>query len=1058
MAKRPINVVHISDMHFTAVKADDQSVVLGAFINDIQTLKNSSELTDLLFFSGDVVKDADEQESYYNAADVISGAARALAIDESNIVICPGNHDAARSVLGPVIDKIVGWQKAAMSRKGANELFASAEFRKYVSKAFENYTDFVTLFSSNYLTKATPLFQSYYFRELSLGVVALNTACLTTAGLAHKDRGFLCISEHALEEALDAIPVGIRAVVIGHHPLDWLNEENERAVEQILASRAAAYFHGHVHDPRPREIRTIEGNCFFAQSGALYTDREYYNGYSLLSFIEQDGFHTKARYRSYFERRKSFDKAIDVLASAEFFSSDKAREVWKLATPSVDFRLLGHWRQELARPYFEAECCSTLSAKSLDDVFIPPDFERATPIKKESETRVGAKVEVLSASQVIAGTDNLILSSDPESGKTSLLRQWAVSMARSEGPLEAAGIPVLLSHPEIPQYAAKDDALIRSKLPDLPDGVSIKALRENGLLTFLVDDVDLSKSGRKQALSDFIERHARCRFVIASATPLMGGSTVAPIVAEAVPFTHLTMKPYRASQMRSLVDKFGARPPAEVDEMLQRMLREAKNLNMPLTPVTGTFLIQIYESDGTAPYNRANLVQRFIEILLDKFAPRDLIPGAFDFVNRSAVLADLAEFMTRAESYEIAEAQVLTRFNEYMSRYGFSYNTTHLLDYYVEARILERVGSNVQFKLRAFLEYFIALRMTKSIEFKDYIFEEERFLGFISEVSFYCALERDDEALFDMARERFRSELADMWTGVPDLPNAKPALEDINIPDPKSSLEELYGIEQQILHTSLTQADRDLVLDAEHSYSMFPVDQKVKRVFFREDGVKSIGMLCMLSAILKHNELIEDKKKREALAEALDGWLEFCILSLVLVPTISKEKRFYFNGVEYAINFPEDWTLGEIAQRLTLTMPIAVAKLASFYMGTEKLSEQLAEGLGSETEPRGRQLMKFNILADQGTKGIASLAQEVGKAVQGSRYLSNVLVRKLHELVGRYALSEPELERLREVTADTVVRIEGATGRKAGERKGKLMAAYRSREMFFKLTHRDDNK
>ena len=196
-----------------------------------------------------------------------------------------------------------------------------------------------------------------------------------------------------------------------------------------------------------------------------------------------------------------------------------------------------------------------------------------------------------------------------------------------------------------------------------------------------------------------------------------------------------------------MIESHGTRDPAQADRLLHRMRQEAASLNVPITPVTGTFLIQIYTEDASQPLiNRANLIERYVEISLEKFAPQELLPSTFDFHNKSDLLSFISEHMCRQDVSELAEQECINLIHEYLSEYGLKFSEIDIIDYFVRARIFARSGSFISFRLNAFLEYFAARRMSDSPAFCEWIFDEERYLGFCNEIAFYAAISRRDKA------------------------------------------------------------------------------------------------------------------------------------------------------------------------------------------------------------------------------------------------------------------------------------------------------------------------
>jgi predicted MPP superfamily phosphohydrolase len=1047
-----IRILHLSDMHFTRRERAEWSEVWGSFQADLKTECADDKVPDFVVFTGDFAYSADETSVYCDAMDKLVQTCVNIGVPESHIVICPGNHDISQKWVSGHRSTLDGFREAALSRTKTAALFASPEFKEYATGACKAFYDALALANQSCVQIRNERVEVHLFAEKRLAVLSLNTALLSLAGLerAIKDSGFLAVSELDVLHALSKVPEDYRIICVGHHPIDWLSESCRGTLEPLLTSRAVAYLHGHMHDAQPRALKGLRGSCLFSQAGALFTGREYYNGYAFLT-VHPESANSKVDFRSYFPKRQRFDIGIDQAENGTFYSSQEAEARWRVS--QAGDVSLADWKRDELLPFLAEEFNVSLSDAPLEQVFVEPEFELDRIPNRQTATKLIEDTRVLEFSELIGSAENYVITAQSESGKSSLLKQWAARVARAEEGTNRF-VPILINFTEVPGYKARTLSLIRSKIPRLPNSITVEALIDQGDLLFLIDDVDFQSSKAKGNLEALLTLCPKCRFVMTTGTQLLASPAVEPLLAEAVPLTRISLRPIRTGQIRSLIEKLGVTDPLQADQILNKMYRESVTLAVPLTPVTGTFLIQIYASkEGDGLINRASLIERFIEIQLDKFAMGDLIPGAFDFRNKSHLLSFIAERMVKEDKYDVPVAEILFWIGEYLDHHGFTYSATKLLRYFVSARILQEECDFVRFRLKAFAEFFVASRMQASQEFREYILDHDRYLSFINEIAFYSAITRDDGKILEEIHTRFMDTF-DLCTvdGEPIRVKAD-ALDKLKMPKSKASLAELAEIESQIVSRNLTQDERDIILD--HEMMRFTGDdQKVRRTVLETEDGRSVALLVLLSAMLKNTDLIDNARKRQFLKDVISAWSAFAAMSLSLVPSLAKHKKFYFEGVQYRLNFPSDLPDDEIARRLLFIMPVAVARIAFYNVGTEKLRRQLEEEIGSG-EALASQFIRFCLLADLGLPGIGRAAQKTASALRSSRYLSNVLVRKLHELLLRFRLPEDEVTTVREITAELMVGLTGQRGRVAGDKKGDLINALRQRELAIKITQAD---
>ena len=140
--------------------------------------------------------------------------------------------------------------------------------------------------------------------------------------------------------------------------------------------------------------------------------------------------------------------------------------------------------------------------------------------------------------------------------------------------------------------------------------------------------------------------------------------------------------------MRQLVEKWDNHERLDRESILNRLSKELANINVPFTAVNGTILLSIYEQQSNfTPINRAVLVERFIEVLLEKRSLQDAARKTFDFRNKVHLLAHLSEIMARNDSYILDYEQVVKIFDQYFSKMGLNQSGKGWVDQFLLCRI-----------------------------------------------------------------------------------------------------------------------------------------------------------------------------------------------------------------------------------------------------------------------------------------------------------------------------------------------------------------------------------
>lgn len=1057
---RYTNLLHLSDLHLKkdGVGGFNQATLLGGLEADLRYVRDTQLRPDIIVFSGDLVQSADDEDIWSEIEKALSKIAEAAGLNLDRVFLCPGNHDASRLAVGPNLPLVRMFRDSVKDEDTLNSLYSNQGVVLHVGKVFSSFHRMQVRFGAPYLTHSDAYLSQYYLRDLRLSLILINTAFLTGAGLAQEfaDERQLAFPEMALVNALNRVPAGSDAVVVGHHPLSHLSEVAEGSLKPHVLKRADLYLSGHLHAATPVRIEAPQGACAFVQSGALYASRKWWNGYAIVSVVAGSQHH-RVTYRRWHEQRGAFGLASEFNDEGTVYTTSDGRTFWSSITPRVDLRALEKWRIENLLPFL-AEEFSTGTDEADKLVFVEPEFERDVYVQTDNGLERTGAPEIVKLDELRRSRENLVIAAPSESGKTTLIRQWALSIAGLSALLNEWSVPAVLRFSELKTFLKGVEGLVKQRVGSLPLDIKVVDLLDAGMLTIFVDDAELRNSKAKSAFDEFVSKYPSCRYVLLTSDVYFQGVGIAPVVVKDVPFTHVRIRQLRTSQLLELIESHGTKDPVQADRLLQRMVREAASLNVPITPVTGTFLIQIYTEDTSQPLiNRANLVERYVEISLEKFAPQELLPSTFDYHNKSDLLSFIASRMCKASIYDVEEVTFVAWIDEYLREYGLRFSSIDLLEYFVKARILVRFGGLISFRLNAFEEYFAASRMNNDSEFREFILDENRYLSFTNEISFYAAISRKDRAWLEELYRRFEVTSEQVWAEASAAVRDATMFADFALPAKSAKESDIFALEESVFQGELTEEERREYLD--HDAPCEVSDGRiVQKQSIYDPGEAWISQLTLLSSMLKNMELIPSKVKSAILERVIHGWLQFLCLSMGIVPALAKEKRLRLNGIEYVILYPEDLEISEVARRLYLYMPISVAKIATHHLGTEKLRVQLEDGIGASTDvvPIGQQFLRSAVLAQLGVERLSEVVGAAAFRIRSRRYLSDVYVRLLAEIAVRYRLPADELQKVRQLAAEMRAEVEGSSGQRAARRRSEIVESLNHARLRLQLSRRHE--
>ncbi|MFA7585333.1 MAG: metallophosphoesterase [Novosphingobium sp.] len=1043
-----LSILHLSDFHFTKRKIRDQRVVVDALIKDLETLCIGHRRPDIVLFTGDLVNAGgdDRHEEAYDF--LLSRVAQATGCSDERIFIVPGNHDLSRKVVEEKANTHREWHSLASDMDGLNRLYGAGGFRDVAAQKFEAYHDLERYLAVSTERHRNEFVTVHHIAALNVDIVIINTSMLSTGGLTsfEKDEGLLAVPEHAVLDALDALTEGSFRIFATHHPFGMLSENASRTLSQLIEANAHMHLFGHMHDPQARNVVGFKGQLFSDQAGAVFTQRKgAYIGFSLISVEPNKGYY-ETHLHTYFDDRKAFDDALDVVPQGRFHSSHEAAQFWrKIATP-VDDKVL--------RAHLSGACLDDLNAemdagadREIHERFVPPPMKRTFVQPVIGDDSKGIVETPVSFEDLVSGDDNVILYAAAEYGRTTVLKQMAYRHMADAESMRLPRLPIIVDFADVKQNTGSLLKVVRSRMPELPQGVDAESVLKLGHACVMFDDVVFTDDRRMAILREFVANYPKLRYILSSAknSASQYGSHVNPEMPIHFDFVELCV--LRVREMRQLVVKFNGC--TDVDSVLDRLQSEFREINLPFTAANGSILMSIYETQsGFRPINRSVLIEQFIDAMLKKAAVEQSRRETFDYANKTALLAHVAAWMAKENNYIPSAEAVREVMKGYIDKMGLIAPIDSLMNEFLTARILvRRADDRLSFRYRAVLEYFIALQMGSDPAFKAWVMEEERYLTFVNEIQYYAGRLRNDSGLVDEIGQRFTAILSSIEQDKGPFDIVQIA----NLKLPANDSDVAADMLSRQLAAPMSQEERDEELEAE-----LPVDVENRQEVFRpkvvDPGQKLIVALFLYSGVVKNMELIDDASKRGHLAELWRGWSTFLYLSLTIVPEIAKHRKFRINGVLYELNAPVSMSDGELTRIISLEMPVGITRMISGTLGTEKLEKQIVEPeLDAARQPLIFELLRTALIADLRLSATPHALATALDVLRNSPYLREALIMKIADLRRMDRIAELHLKTIASPLAGALADLKGGSKKVRDDEKRRQLTKLRNEGLMLRI-------
>lgn len=1059
-----LSILHISDFHYTARKRRDQSIIVDALIDDLKRLCIGHQKPDLILFTGDLVQAAGK-DCHSEVYDVlIDRVSKVSGCSEERIFLVPGNHDLSWNS----VDAHSDFHRSARGVIGTgeeehyfNELYDNEAHKSVVRDKFSDFYGLEEFFSGNLQPEMRAFRNSFAtvdkIDSLNVDVVVLNSAVFSTGGRAgfERDEQLLVLPEYVFRDVEQALTPGSIRVFAAHHPFKMFSERNAKVVESEISRLADMYFFGHMHDPQPKGIAGLRGDVLLQQAGAIFTQRKgAYNGYSLTLFEPETSF-AKTCIRSYFPERNIFGPGEDVTSEGLWYSSQSAREYYRNIAAPVD-------KKELSA-YLCGEALKNLRAREGDaggyaeahEKFVPPplvrhSFEESTDEERDVQVETPAPF-----SDLVLNDENIIIYARPEYGRTTLLKEWRLSSLINAAEIKFPRVPVLLDFASISSNADNMLRICKGNAEQFPEEHSFEGLLSLGYVSILIDDVSFSDHKRMRILRSFVSRYPKARYILSSSksSATQYGAVVDPEMP--VRFGFVEIKELGRREMRKLLTKYESC--TDVEAWLNRLQDEFKEINLPFTAANGSILIEILaEKYNFSPINRSVLVEQFVDSTLRKAAVEQSRRETFDYTNKTDLLAEIAAWMAILDQYTPTREDLRSQIKKYVDDKGLTVSIDALMDEFFGSRIfVTKSEQRVSFRYRSTLEYFIALRMVKDPDFRDWVMDSERYLQFVNEIQYYAGKLRTDVDLVTLVAERHEL-LRGQVEGA--FENFDPQVFDtLELPGDEDGME-ISELVSQLGEKPLSEVERDQELEG-----YIPSDAEDRQEVFRPKlsdlGEEFLVSLILYSGLIKNMELISDTRKRAHLDRIWRGWALLLYTSIYVSPQLAKQRRMRINGVMYEVIASYGMSDKTLLRRMMLLLPHVHIKMLSGALGTEKLEKQLTEPTLDEAgEPKIYSLLRAGLVADLGLQATPGVIDQTADLLQQEHYLLRSLVVHVSQLRRLGMIEDNHFSRLEGSLAKSMAKIQGGTKSERMKIENKQRRKLRQESLLLKMKRINEDK
>lgn len=769
-----MRIIHFSDFHLSKepVHINKSQRLMEKFQDQLVRI-NQEKKIDLIIFSGDMINQGGK--SFGNIEQgfktfkllLLDKLMSALNLPSERFVFVPGNHDINRDLDNEFVEK--GLASSLVTIDSIEKFYSSSS----AITAMNRIVPFKT-FEREYYTNALhdnyrpSNFQSNIKLNIDgqkVGITMLNTAWRCWDSVTDKGKILLC--QNQITDSLAFLEDCDVKIAVAHHSYNWLSDVEAVSVEKLLTMEYDMYLCGHTHSGSAEYCIKPEGRTFKLVSPGILSanvfekQKDYQNGFSVIDFDLNAGLMETSIYKQ--DDLMSFQKDLN--------HGDGG--VWSVSIPQgieakhnkviQDVIINIKENVEILNEHLLSYKTQTCAPKSLNQIFVTPELEMRKPLAQQSESGEEFENESISISQLVNSDKNYVIFGMKEAGKTILLDKILLDILNCGGATKV--LPVLIEFSEIKR--SLEDCIRDYWHQKKADTTS---LLKNDHLVLLVDNIDFSDDNRMQMLSSFVNTHPHTRLIGTTLTNRGCDLNLDVYNQPLLDFIKVEIKQFQSSQIRQLVSKWISNntSPANLQKRVETLINAFSGLNLPRTPFAVSMFLWILERQETChAQNNAILIKSFLEELLKSLDPKGAPREAFDYVNRTTILSEIAYVMLQKENinYSLPQSDVLRIIEDKLEEFHLSksYSAKRIYNDFVNISIFtEEPGNIVRFRFSCFFEYFLYVRMRDNMEFFEYVMQEDNYMKFYNEIIYYTGIHRNDDRIIKSVMSRLEYDYIDI--------------------------------------------------------------------------------------------------------------------------------------------------------------------------------------------------------------------------------------------------------------------------------------------------------
>lgn len=923
-------IFFISDIHLSDDKAENQSLVLNAFLEDFQKQKEQLNPEETyVFIGGDLVNDADKAGSYQTFYARLIIPIMSMGIKKGNIICVPGNHDVQRSWIK--MNKMI--YAPVVSQEFTEESFNSlthSDSGKLLLEKFQNYADFMV----NEMGR-DGLNLIAYPVELNdeWSVYCLNSALTSFAGVKEDDYPLLQNDNNRLNVDTRLLYEWVnnnkkKKIMLMHHPFEYYSDWARTELKKVVKTCFDLILTGHTHEQDLLCNSNGVDTFVWCMAPQLFSDKKDKLGYSIIE-LSTNGVE-RIIYREWNERRNTFRPGNS------FTDEEDGIVVVKQQKVSVKDRVTVLFEERLND---SMAVYGDQSLIWLDRYFSLERFDRAFTFKKD---KLFSEDDILNEAP-----KHIKIVTPGQYGLTSFAWHFLLRLWREKNKFGLYLDAGLYNRGKIDKLFDRQLDLFEKRYVDVR--------------WIIIDNWTVSNKDAKEILKYVMDKYPDIPIMLLS--PMLEKTLIEKefVTNQEFSFVNLFMAPLQSFQVRQMVEVYNQKMQIdENDKVLKRLNSDITNFNMHRTPLSCISLLEVFnKSFDDNPVNRTAMIQRLLSIIFDN----ETVPtykSLPDVKDCEFVLGFFCEKIIRTEHYYFSDDDFISEASNFCNRQKITLDYGYLFDILLRNQILCQYEPHLYgFRFAFWVYYFAAMRMTKSKEFASFILEKENYVHYPEIMEFYTGSDR--------AKNDAAARIIDDIQNITKSVQTKVGIpEDVN-PFQRLKIkknEELIGnviqqLEDNLQKSKLPDRIKDAWDDKNYNPSR-PYHQDVYKVMENYSVTYLREMIEIASKAMRNSDYIEPELKEKLFDAITQAWLEMVRVIYLMAPALAKDGVAGYDG--FSLQLDETFNLENVSddQRLIAVIAAIPWNIVLWYKDdiySSKLANMIYSKIANPDNPIVRHLL-----------------------------------------------------------------------------------------------------